>query len=338
LYADIMMPLDVEQPGQLEAVFEREPDAAPAWALLARLRDEAGDAPGASEAWCRAARSSVGLDAARAWRAAAGAWETTEPERALGLLEQAVERWPAFAPAHAGRARLAERLGRHAEAIEAATRALDERGVVAPLARDERLGAAVAGARAAHALARWDAAWQLSSEALALVPDERDALVVHGIAALALGSPGAARRSLEAWLADAPEGGAHAEALTALADALRKLGDPDAACVRYEEALALDAEFEAAHAGHTELLETTGRTAEAAQAFARWAEVAPTPARQAERWVRAARLATAEQSADAEDWLCAALVAVPEHARAWLDWTEPCPSLAATRTSCQSRA
>jgi tetratricopeptide (TPR) repeat protein len=311
-----------EARARLDAVFEREPDAAPAWALLARLRDEAGDAPGSSEAWCRAARASVGLDAARAWRAAASAWETTEPERALGLLEEAVQSWPAFAPAHAARARLAERLGRYAEAIEAATRALDERGVVAPLARDEHLGAAVAGARAAHALARWDAAWQLSSEALALAPDERDALVVHGMAALALGSPGAARRSLEAWLANAPEGAAHAEALTALADALRKLGDPDAACARYEAALALDATFETAHAGHTELLETAGRAAEAARAFARWAEVAPTPAQQAERWVRAARLATAEQAADAEDWLCAALVAVPEHARAWLDWTE----------------
>lgn len=310
-----------EARARLDAVFERTPDAAPAWALLAHLRDEAGDAAGAGEAWCRAARASTGLDAARAWRAAASGCEASDPERALALIEESVRSWPAFAPAHAARARLAERLDRHAEAIEAATRALDERAMTAPLTRDEHLGAAVAGARAAHAIARWDAAWQLSSEALALAPGERDALVVHGIAALALGSPGAARRSLEAWLADAPEAAAHAEAVTALADALRQLGESDAACARYEQALALDAEFEAAHAGHTTLLETAGRHAEAALAFARWAEHTATPAEQAEHWVRAARLATADQSAAAEDWLCAALVAVPEHARAWLDWT-----------------
>lgn len=307
---------------RLQAVFERTPDAAPAWALLARLRENAGDATGASEAWCHAARTSHGLDAARAWRAAALAWEASEPERALALLERAVESWPAFAPAHAARARLAERLARHAEAIEAASRALDERGVAAPLTREEHLAAAVAGARSAHALARWDTAWQLSSEALALAPDEREALVVHGIAALALGSPVAARRALEAWLADPPTGSAQAEALAALADALRQLGEPDAAAARYEQALALDAGFEPAHAGYTALLETNGRHPEAASAFARWAQCSPTPAQQAERWVRAARLASAEQAPEAESWLRAALVAMPGHARAWLDWTD----------------
>lgn len=306
---------------RLQSVFARTPDAAPAWALLARLREEAGDAAGASEAWCRAARASGGLDAARAFRAAASAWEPDEPERALALLEQSVQSWPAYAPAHAARACMAERLGLHGDAIEAATRALDERNIAAPLTREEHLGAAVAGARAAHALARWDAAWQLSSEALALASEQRDALVVHGIAALALGSASAARRSLEAWLTDASGDPMQVEALTALADALRGLGELDAACGRYAEALALDADFEPAHAGHTALLESDGRHADAAIAFARWAACTQDPAQRADRWVRAARLASAEQAAEAEGWLRAALVAVPEHARAWLDWT-----------------
>lgn len=308
---------------RLRAVFARDAESAGGWALAARLREAAGDGAAASQAWARAAGASTGLDAARAWRAAAAPLEESDPEQARALLARAIDAYPAFAPAHAARAAVAFRLGRYEDAIEAATAALADRGVAAPLSRDEHLMAAVAGARAAHALERWPAAWQLASEALALAPEHPDALVAHGAAAQHLGSPGAARRSLEAWLATGPADAARARPLTVLAAALAAQGDVEAALARYGEALAIEPRLADAHAGRVELLERDERPVEVATAYAAWAENAETARELADHLLRAVHWGQRSGSSalPVETWLRDALAAVPDHADAWLAWT-----------------
>ena len=309
---------------RLAPVFAREPENASAWALSARLREAAGDAEGATAAWTRAAEASSGLDAARAWRLAAVPWEAADPARALGLLSRAVEAFPSFAPAHAALAIVAERTGHHETAIRAASRALGEDALTAPLTRDERLAAALAGTRSAYALARWPAAWELAGEVLALAPENADGWLTRGVAAFHLGSPATCCRDLEAWLATSPGESLRPRPLTVLADALAAQGDVAGALTRYGEALALDAALDEAHAGRSALLERQGELANAAGAFAEWAQHTPQHASRADRFVRAARLGrrAADAALPVEAWLCAALESQPAHATAWLDLTE----------------
>ena len=96
---------------RLAPVLERESENAAAWALSARVREAAGDAEGATRAWTRAAEASTGLDAARAFRAAAAPWESTDPGRALELLDAGVRRVRRFraGPRGAGNRRGAPR-------------------------------------------------------------------------------------------------------------------------------------------------------------------------------------------------------------------------------------
>jgi predicted Zn-dependent protease len=309
---------------RLAPVFAREPENASAWALSARLREAAGDAEGATVAWTRAGEASSGLDAARAWRQAAGPWEATDPDRAIGLLSRAVEAFPNFAPAQASLAIAAERTGRHESAIRAASSALGDDAPAAPLTRDERLAAALAGARSAYAIARWAAAWELAGEVLALVPESADGHLTRGVAAFHLGSPATCCRDLESWLATSPAESLRPRPLTVLAGALAAQGDVAGALARYGEALALDAALDEAHAGRSALLERQGELANAAGAFAEWAQHTPQVASRADRFVRAARLGRLanDDALPVEAWLCAALEAQPAHATAWLDLTE----------------
>jgi len=309
---------------RLAPVFAREPENASAWALSARLREAAGDAEGATVAWTRAAEGSSGLEAARAWRLAAASWEASDPERALGLLGRAVETFPSFAPAQAALAIAAERTGRHDAAMRAASNALGGDALSAPLTREERLAAALAGTRSAYAMARWSSAWDLAGEVLALAPENADGSLARGVAAFHLGSPATCCRDLESWLATSPAESLRPRPLTVLAGALAAQGDVAGALARYDEALALDAAQGEAHAGRSALFERQGELAKAAVAFAEWAQHTPQDASRADRFVRAARLGrlAADDALAVEAWLCAALEAQPAHATAWLDLTE----------------
>jgi Tfp pilus assembly protein PilF len=313
-----------ESAQRLSIVFAAEPKNAAAFALSAHLREAAGDPEGATQAWTRAAEASSGLDAARAYRAAALPWEATDSDRAHDLLSRAAEAFPSFAPAHAALAVVAERLGRHELAIHAASAALRCDPGATELSRDERLGAALAGTRSCYALARWPAAWELGGEVLALAPENADGWLARGVAAFHQGSPALCCRSLETWLSTAPAESLRPLPLTILASALAAQGDTAGALARYDEALALDGALDSAHAGRSALFEQQGELARAAGAFAEWAQHSPQHPSRADRFVRAARLGrlAADDLLPVEAWLCAALDAEPAHATAWLDLTE----------------
>ena len=313
-----------ESARRLALVFAAEPMNATAFTLSARLREAAGDHEGATAAWTRAAEASNGLDAARAYRAAALPWEATDPNRAHDLLSRAAEAFPSFAPAHAALAVAAERIGRHELAIHSATTALRGDPGATELTRDERLGAALAGTRSCYATARWPAAWELAGEVLALAPENADGWLARGVAAFHQGSPVVCSRGLETWLRASPAESLRPLPLTILASALAAQGDTVGALARYDEALALDGALDQAHAGRSALLERQGELAKAAGAFAEWAQHSAPDASRADRFVRAARLGrlAADDLLPIEAWLCAALDAEPAHATAWLDLTE----------------
>ncbi len=220
-----------EAAARLAPVFDREP--ANRGRLGARpraLREAAGDAEGATRAWTRAAEASAGLDAARAFRAAAAPWESRDrgsragtahasSRRVRRALRPRMRHWQSSPSGSDG-------TRRH---IQAASGALGGDAVAAPLTRDERLAAALAGTRSAHALARWPAAWEFAGEVLALAPRDADGWLARGVAAFHLGSPAASCRGLEAWLATEPPDTSRPLPLCVLADALAAQGD-DAGC------------------------------------------------------------------------------------------------------------
>jgi len=310
---------------RLERAFEREPNFPEAWELAARLREEANDPPGAASAWMRAgeAFASVPASAAAAGRAfarAAALLEAGEPARAAQCLELAVRAEPGCAPAQAALARVAERLGRADDAAAAAWRSLAP-DAEPRLEGADRLAVALIGARSARAQGRWQAAWDMSSEALAIDPRAPDALGARGIAAFHLSAPAECRRALEARLAlpdPDPESTLH---LSVLARALESLNEFDGALSRYREALAIDPTLEEAQAGRLRVLERQGRREEAAAALAEWAQRTPGAGQRADRLVRAARLARLPDGdpSRVEAWLQAALDAEPSHATAWLE-------------------
>src|SRR5690606_27391205 len=145
----------------------------------------------------------------------------------------------------------------------------------------------------------WQAAWDLSAAALALAPDEPDALAAHGLAALQLGAPRECQRDLEARLACDPPDARRGELLVALARALEGTNQLEAALARHAEALAWDPADEDAHAGRLRVLERLGRRADAASALAEWAAHTSEASLRAERLVRAARTARPDDPADA---------------------------------------
>ena len=302
-----------------------DPDLAAGWTLRARLREASGETTDAAEAWRSAGRAEAaapgrGRAAAQAFARAAALVEPDDPARAAECLEQATAASPDFATAQAAFARVAERLGRLDEAATAAWRALAP-DAEPRLEGGERLETARIGARTASALGRWQAAWDMSSEALALAPQTADALAARGLGAFHLGAPVECRRALEARLALPDRDPQRTHHLCVLARALESLNEHDAALARHGEALALDAALEAAHAGRLRVLERLGRREEAAAALAEWARCTEGASRRAERYVRAARLARlpggdAEQ---VERWLLSALDAEPSNATAWLE-------------------
>jgi len=242
-------------------------------AALAALR-EAGDPRGASEALERAAACQVGGAAAeRLTRAAALAAE--DAERAAELLARAVA---------------CATLGRHADAEEAATRALDLVTAGRVLEPGVRLASGLAGGRSARELGHLDAAVRLLRGALEGAPADPSALAEIGEVLCELADWPAARDALERRLA-LPAGDAErAHLLALLGAALDGAGDAESALARFDAARDLDPAQDAAHAGLVDLLERSDRLPEAIAALCRWAERAGRSDDRAARLLRASEL------------------------------------------------
>jgi tetratricopeptide (TPR) repeat protein len=298
-----------------------EPASAALWAAAGELRERLGLRESAAEAFARCANRSPASDAAALLERAARLVEATQPEQALAWLREAVDCDPGSARVHAARARVATARGEHAEAEEAAARALELAAATAGLAREERLAAALVGARAARARGALEAAARFTTTARAVDPSSLEALALEGEVLLAIGELAGARRALEARLAvacDAPDP-ARPGLLVSLGSALEATGEGEAALARFQEALALDPGSDDARAGVARRHEHAGRLDEALAARLAWAERAA-PRCRAEQLTRAAELelARAGDDAAAERHLRAALEADPAHAGAAL--------------------
>jgi len=275
-----------------ERAAQREPERDDAFDAVAKLRLATGDPVGAADALERAARLRGGAEGARRLVYAA-ALDASDAERSARRLARATELDPGYALAFARLARVAGGLGRAADAVVAAGRALDLDPSAVALAREERLATALAGGDAARVTGALGAALRLFATALDLAPDHADAAAHLGEAQLALGDAPNARRHLERWQRAAEPGTSPAERarrLALLGAALAATGDDALALARFEEALALDPTEARAHPGRVAALERAGRAADAAEACERWGEIARDPAERARSLVRAAVL------------------------------------------------
>jgi tetratricopeptide (TPR) repeat protein len=289
-----------------------------AWDLAAALRQTVGDVAGAAIA-LREAAAAQNDDAEAVTRllAAARLQEPADPEGALATLREAARRSPSTPDAHAARARLAHALGRHAEAHEAAARALD-------LDVHARLGTgaaelAVLAGDAAREGGRLDDAVGFYERARTLRPDDPLALSRYGEALAALGDFASAREVLRARIERGdryPERAAHR---VLLGKCLEQLDALEEALASYRAALdespAHDAAWQAVVAVHQAL----GNVDEGIDALERWSRVAPHPAERAARLLEAAEweLRSGSRDASAERHLRAAVAADPDLARAW---------------------
>jgi tetratricopeptide (TPR) repeat protein len=292
-----------------------------AWDVSARLLEAQG-APGAGEAFERAAELTRGDAAAARWRRAAELCAAADPERAARLLRRASEADPASTAVQAELAAVALRLGAHQEAERAATRALDLDDAAAAAARlpaAVRLETALAGARAARSAGHPEPAVRCYEAALALAPDHAEALAGAGQLLCRLGDLAAARPRLEARLAlpgPDPDAAVH-RAL--LAQCLERV-DPARALAECEAALAAEPTLDEAHEVCVRLHETAGNAGAGVAALERWAAAAP-PRERGEILLRAARWErrTPGAGAGAERHLRGAVLADPALAAAWVE-------------------
>ena len=301
---------------RLERALARWPGHGPAWDALARLREPV-DAASAAEALERAAACTAGEDAAERLTRAARL-VADDAERAAVLLARAAAEGPGYAPAHAARAVACAALGRHAQAEEAAARALDLVAAGCALDADARRTSGLAGGRAARELGHLDAAARLLRGALAAAPADPDALALLGEVLCDLGDWPAARDALERRLALPADDALRAHLLALLGAALDGAGASDDALARYESARALDPSLDAAHAGLVDLLERGGRLEAAVRALEAWAEGAPRGDEKAARLLRAAELEHRRDAPAAAEALLRRVVELaPTRGRGW---------------------
>jgi len=274
-----------------EEAAEDAPESGEAWDRIATLHEKLGRAEAAAEALVRSAATTGGREAAVRRLGAAELVLAERPERAAEWLGQAVADDPALAAAHARLAVASAKLGRLANAERAALRALslpgDDTDALAPALR---LETALVGARAARAQDHREAARDLFAEALALDPNQPEALSGLGELRLALGDAGGAREMLVRRLAlpsPEPDRALH---LCRLAEAEERLGNDEQALAHYRESLALDTKREATHAGLTRLLVQQERFEDAIGALQAWAKLASDGETRATRLLQAAEL------------------------------------------------
>jgi tetratricopeptide (TPR) repeat protein len=303
---------------RLAAALERWPSHRDGWDRLARLREAAEDAPGASAALERAGACSLGRDAAeRLARAAALAGD--DAGRAAELLARGVAADAAYAPAQAAHAVVSAQLGRHAPAEAAAIRALELRASGGALPAELELACALAGGRSARALGHLDAAAGLLGAARRVAPEQPEVLAELGEVLCETGDWRAARDALERRLALPAEGPLRAHVLALLGSALAGAGEDEAALGRFLEARELAPEHEAGHAGTADVLERLGRLGEAVSALCSFAEHSARPEERAARLLRAAELELQRgtREAEAEALLREVTTLAPASGRGW---------------------
>lgn len=290
-----------------------------AWDLAARLRESLGDAAGSAEALLQAAAAQGDdVQAAERLMRAARLFEPTAPDRALAALRSAAARCPAATEAHAARARLAQSQGLHAEAQEAAARALDldVEGRLGPAAAAEL---ALLAGDAARTNGRLDAAAGFYERARILRPDDPLALSRYGEALVGLGDFAAALEILSARIerGDAyPERPAHR---VLLGRCLEHLDALEEALGAYEAALQEAPRQEDALAAAVGVHQALGQVDAGIAALERWARRAERPEQRAARLLQAAEweLRCSGREASAERHLREAVQADPRLARAW---------------------
>jgi tetratricopeptide (TPR) repeat protein len=302
----------------LERALTRWPQHGPGWDELARLREQAGEPAAASDALERAAACSRGREAAeRLVRAAA--LSGGDAERAAELLGRAVEADAAHATAQAEHALASARLGRHAAAEAAASRAIELRAGGSTLGAELQLSASLAGGRAARALGHLDAAARLLRAAREASPENPEVLAELGEVLCETGDWPAAREALERRLALPCSPSLRAHFATLLGSALAGSGEPEPALARFLEARDLAPELDAAHAGAVDVLEQLGRLGEAVTTLRGFAERGARPEDKAARLLRAAELELRRgaRDAEAEALLREATGVSPDLGRGW---------------------
>jgi tetratricopeptide (TPR) repeat protein len=284
------------------------------WDALARLRELRAEPEEAAEALCRAAE--LVSDAESATRLLRGAELVGDVEGAAALLRSAAKRDPGRALVHARLAEVSARLGKPDDAAQSARLALELGG---NLDAGTRLEAARVGGRAARELGRPEEAARFFSQALALAPEDPEALSGYGYALAAEEDLEGARQALDRRLAlgdDYPDRARH---LAIVGRALEQAGDPDAAAERYERALREDPRLDDVHSRLVHIHEAAGRTDEGVAALERWADSARDPAERAERLLRAAawELREGGREPSAERHLRDVLETSPRNANTW---------------------
>ena len=301
---------------RLERSLALDPGRPDAWEAAARLRQAHGDRRAAAGALEQAAELLPDLEASARLLEGAELLEGEDGERAAELLAAATRRDPRSAPAHATLARVTAALDRHAEAEQAATRALELAGSALP--EELRLATAHLGGRSARALGRLEAADRLFAMALALDPEDHEALAARAELRFALGDLAAAARAAEARLALQGPNPGRARQL-AIVGAAREAADERGAARRaFEQALELDRGLDEARTGLVRVLRADGRAEAAIGILDAWAEETSDPARRAACRLEAAELAAgpAGDPPGAERRLRQLLADDPRHLRA----------------------
>jgi len=277
---------------RVERAVALAPEHAPAWALLGRLQRESGRADEALAAFERAASHALPIEAARHRVEAAAVAEPSDLERAHALLARAVRDDATSFAANAAMTRVASRLGRDADSVRHAERAL-ELAAGHSETTETRLELALLGARAARKLDQADACLRLFRVAHALEPELVEALEGLADAEFAQGELQAARALLERRLAADPDEPGRPRPLWMIGCALEQAGDLAGACARFEQALALDPGFDEAHERLVRSEERAARPDRARAALERWADASRDPVQRARAAFRAAEHALA---------------------------------------------
>jgi tetratricopeptide (TPR) repeat protein len=302
-----------------------------AWDTAARLCEERNETRQASEALERAAGLESAGGSCQRLVHAARLVASDDPERAAGLLRRACQVDPGSARALAHLAGVSATLETWEEAETAAGRTLDlaqaddatdpERALEPEL----RIQTALAGGRAARERNRLESSARFYAAALALAPENLEALEAHGELLFLLGDPEAARGSLERSLELRATGAgrssdrSRARHLAMLGAGLEQQGDEEGALARFQKALELCPEEDDAHAGVVRVHQCAGRIDRAVAALKTWAAIATTASQRSDRLLRAAELELQEGSGEnGEVHLREAVEADPAHTSSWL--------------------
>jgi len=295
-----------------------DPSRADAWACLARLEADAGRNEVAADGFIRAADEADSQAAAEFCVEAAACLDASDGDRACDLLSRAVAHDPACQGAQIALARASASLGRDEDTLRAAECAL-ELAENQPLDDAVRMDLAMLGGRAAPDCDENDARRRLLAIVLEIDPDQIEALEMLARVDFESGDYRAARIALTHRIELEGANPNLARHLTVIARGLEADELFDGAWSRYEEAIAIDGQLDAAHEGLVRVHERAARTEEALRCLERWASADSDPTLRAQAALRAAEHALAiGDKRGARQNLENATRLEPELAPAWL--------------------